>query len=48
MIIDILLIMLIFSKRNLKNKIPHKIVIYENGDHLLLNYYNEVNKESID
>jgi len=34
----------IFKEQFKKNKIPHKIVIYENGDHLLLNY---INKESI-
>lgn len=37
----------IFKDQFKKHKIPHKIVIYENGDHRLLNYYNEVNKESI-
>ena len=38
----------IFKEQFKKHKIPHKIVIYENGDHKLLNYINEFHKESID
>lgn len=38
----------LFEEQFKKHKIPHKIVIYENGDHGLLNYINEFHKESID